>query len=63
MDTQNKERVVIASACSKVLVTGAYLILDPKYSGAVLATDAKFYCSVKKVTAKGSEGIIKVISK
>ena len=31
-----------ASACSKVLLTGAYLILDPLYSGLVLATDARF---------------------
>jgi phosphomevalonate kinase len=32
-----------ASACSKVLLTGAYLIIDPLYSGLVLATDAKFH--------------------
>ncbi len=31
-----------ASACSKVLLTGAYLIIDPQYSGLVLATDARF---------------------
>ena len=35
---------VKASSCSKVLVTGAYLILDPKYEGIVLATNAKFHC-------------------
>jgi len=34
---------VRASACSKVLVTGAYLIIDPKYRGLVLATDARFH--------------------
>jgi phosphomevalonate kinase len=32
-----------ASACSKVLITGAYLIIDPLYSGLVLATDARFH--------------------
>lgn len=36
---------VSASACSKVLITGAYLIIDPKYSGLVLATDARFHCT------------------
>ena len=34
---------VESSACSKVLLSGAYLILDPHYSGLVLATDAKFH--------------------
>ena len=32
-----------ASACSKVLLTGAYLIIDPLYSGLVLGTDARFH--------------------
>ena len=32
-----------ASACSKVLLTGAYLIIDPLYTGLVLGTDARFH--------------------
>jgi phosphomevalonate kinase len=38
---------VLASACSKVLLTGAYLIIDPAYSGLVLATDARFHTTSK----------------
>lgn len=37
-----KLKSIRVSACSKVLATGAYLILDPKYEGIVLATDAFF---------------------
>ncbi len=44
-----------ASGCSKVLVTGAYLIIEPKYSGVVLATDAKFYCDTSKTKNQTNE--------
>ena len=36
----NHSREVKASACSKVLITGAYLIIDPANEGIVLSTDA-----------------------
>lgn len=42
-------REVMASAGSKVLITGAYLIIDPANEGIVLSTDAKFYTSVKEI--------------
>jgi phosphomevalonate kinase len=42
---------VHASACSKVLLTGAYLIIDPAYSGLVLATDARFHTTSKLATS------------
>ena len=37
---------VTASASSKVLISGAYLIVDPKNEGIVLSTDAKFQCDI-----------------
>ena len=37
---------VSASASSKVLISGAYLIIDPKNEGIVLSTDAKFQCDI-----------------
>jgi phosphomevalonate kinase len=39
-------RKVIASACSKVLISGAYLIIDPENEGMVFATSAKMYCTI-----------------
>jgi phosphomevalonate kinase len=41
-----------ASACSKVLLTGAYLIIDPLYSGLVLGTDARFYTRCQLIDNK-----------
>jgi len=49
-----------ASACSKVLITGAYLIIDPKYSGLVLATDARFHCTSSLSQLKLSECLFKI---
>lgn len=43
--------LVHAAACSKVLLTGAYLIIDPAYSGLVLATDARFHTTSKLATS------------
>lgn len=43
-----REQIVTASAPGKVLVTGGYLVLDPTYSGFVLATDARFYATVRR---------------
>ena len=50
---------VHASACSKVLLTGAYLIIDPKYSGLVLATDARFHTVSSINPADSFEIIVK----
>lgn len=37
-------RQTIISAPGKVLITGGYLVLDPIYTGTVIATSARFYC-------------------
>ena len=50
-----------ASACSKVLLTGAYLIIDPKYSGLVLATDARFH-TTSRLVKNPENSLIKVKS-
>ncbi len=53
-----------ASACSKVLLTGAYLIIDPLYSGLVLATDARFHTRCQLIdNDASSESRIIVTSK
>ncbi|TNV83626.1 hypothetical protein FGO68_gene7895 [Halteria grandinella] len=52
-----------ASACSKVLLTGAYLIIDPKYKGLVLATDARFHTSTLLKNNDSKNLIIQVTSK
>jgi phosphomevalonate kinase len=49
---------VQASACSKVLLTGAYLIIDPAYSGLVLATDARFHTTSKLVSATDHQIVV-----
>ena len=43
-------REVQALASSKVLITGAYLIIDPKNEGMVLSTDARFMTRVKPMS-------------
>ncbi|KAF8940917.1 Phosphomevalonate kinase [Dissophora ornata] len=37
----------IVSAPGKVLVAGGYLVLDPAFSGLVIATDARFYTLIR----------------
>ncbi|GJJ77801.1 phosphomevalonate kinase [Entomortierella parvispora] len=37
----------IVSAPGKVLLTGGYLVLDPAFSGLVVATDARFYTLIR----------------
>ncbi|WFD26540.1 phosphomevalonate kinase [Malassezia nana] len=44
----------IVSAPGKVLLTGGYLVLDPAYTGFVLATDARFYTSVTSRSSTGA---------
>ncbi len=44
---ENQAKEIEAQACSKVLVTGAYLVLDPKYQGVVIATNGMFRSNTK----------------
>ncbi len=43
------------SAPGKVLVTGGYLVLDPAYTGTVLAASSRFYASVASIEAKAKD--------
>ena len=45
-------RTVRARASSKVLITGAYLIIDPSNEGLVLSADARFCTTVKPLMLK-----------
>ncbi|KAG0259878.1 phosphomevalonate kinase [Mortierella polycephala] len=45
MSSSNNTTVV--SAPGKVLLTGGYLVLDPAFSGLVVATDARFYTLIR----------------
>jgi phosphomevalonate kinase len=38
------------SAPGKVLITGGYLVLDPKYSGLVLGTSSRFYTAISSTS-------------
>ena len=46
VNENSKEIKAVAS--SKVLITGAYLIIDPRNEGIVLSTDAKFHSTVRR---------------
>lgn len=46
----------IVSAPGKVLLAGGYLVLDRLYTGLVVATSSRFYCSV----SPGQAGIVSV---
>jgi len=46
----------IVSAPGKVLLAGGYLVLDPAYSGLVVATSSRFYCVVRP-TSSSTSGI------
>ncbi|KAF8514856.1 Phosphomevalonate kinase [Hysterangium stoloniferum] len=39
---------IVVSAPGKVLITGGYLVLDPKYSGTVISTSSRFYTVVQE---------------
>lgn len=47
----------IVSAPGKVLLAGGYLVLDPAYSGLVVATSSRFYCVVRPASSSTSSGI------
>ncbi|KAJ9098228.1 hypothetical protein QFC21_004557 [Naganishia friedmannii] len=40
-------RMTIVSAPGKVLLTGGYLVLDPTYTGLVIATSSRFYSVIR----------------
>ncbi|WFD30567.1 phosphomevalonate kinase [Malassezia sp. CBS 17886] len=50
------------SAPGKVLLCGGYLVLDPAYTGIVLATDARFYTHVKSAPGEADAPRIRVRS-
>ncbi|KAL0487163.1 phosphomevalonate kinase [Acrasis kona] len=41
------ERQTCVSAPGKVLITGGYLVLDPRYCGLVLGTSSRFFTNIK----------------
>ena len=43
-------RETTVSAPGKVLIAGGYLVLDPAYTGLVLATNARFYTNAVSYT-------------
>ena len=57
IDASDKTEIK-ASASSKVLISGAYLIIDPKNEGVVLSTDARFYTTIRSHCAQ----VIRVLS-
>lgn len=44
----------VVSSPGKVLLAGGYLVLDPKYSGVVVATSSRFYTVVAALPADAS---------
>lgn len=52
-------RTTIVSAPGKVLLTGGYLVLDPTYTGLVIATSSRFYSVIRTRPAlQGTAGRI-----
>jgi phosphomevalonate kinase len=52
--------MTVISAPGKVLLAGGYLVLDPKYSGLVIAASSRFYAAIEN--GKTSEYLIRVMS-
>ena len=52
----------VVSAPGKVLLAGGYLVLDPAYSGLVVATSARFYTVVRPGSASTAAPAIRVRS-
>jgi phosphomevalonate kinase len=52
--------MTVISAPGKVLLAGGYLVLDPKYSGLVIAASSRFYAAVEN--GKTGEYLIRVMS-
>ncbi|KAI3642533.1 hypothetical protein MP228_012088 [Amoeboaphelidium protococcarum] len=45
--TKKPDRITTVSCPGKVLMLGGYVVLDERFAGYVLATDARFYCTVE----------------
>lgn len=54
--------VTTVSAPGKVLIAGGYLVLDPAYTGLVLATNARFYTSISSFSLSGVSPQVRVRS-
>lgn len=50
----------IISAPGKVLLAGGYLVLDPAYTGLVVATSSRFFASIKPTTDPCPSGLARV---
>lgn len=53
----------IVSAPGKVLLTGGYLVLDPTYTGLVIATSSRFYSVIRSQPASSQSTEGKIIVK
>ncbi|TPX35407.1 phosphomevalonate kinase [Synchytrium endobioticum] len=51
---KSTDSTITVSAPGKVLVTGGYLVLDRQYSGLVIATSSRFYCTIKPLASPSS---------
>ncbi|KAG5643155.1 hypothetical protein DXG03_001485 [Asterophora parasitica] len=47
----------VVSSPGKVLVSGGYLVLDPKYSGTVVSTSSRFYTVIRSGSSTGKNFI------
>ncbi|KAG6811902.1 hypothetical protein H0H92_005360 [Tricholoma furcatifolium] len=47
----------VVSAPGKVLVSGGYLVLDPKYSGTVVSTSSRFYTVIREDASRSANSI------
>lgn len=47
----------VVSSPGKVLVSGGYLVLDPKYSGTVVSTSSRFYTVIQTDASRGANNI------
>lgn len=61
-DLNNMCSYAIVSAPGKVLITGGYLILEPTYSGLVIATDSRFYTIVRAIGNENNGSVVRVKS-
>jgi len=52
--------MTVISAPGKVLIAGGYLVLDPKYSGLVVAATSRFYTVIEE--SEGNGNLIRVKS-
>ncbi|KAG0296221.1 phosphomevalonate kinase [Linnemannia gamsii] len=55
------DRTTIVSAPGKVLLAGGYLVLDPAFSGLVVATDARFYTLIRPGQHSTTTGPYKIV--